>query len=222
VDSASQKRRTIGRRSGLFFPPAQESLWPDQDAASPGFELRADFPNIDYCLTHYAEQLVEAMKMKVSSAEFMTPCKDSCGARYLQQLRRKRAPPSSPQLPPSLQPAKPPARLVTPPPGPPPTQPVNWYPVGGPSAVYLQPVYSAAGFFPPPEAAPIAPTAPEARWIRILRYALAAGIVIAIIWFLFSGSSESSDGFDSYDGFEHQGGFDKGPEDRWTLHPPPD
>jgi hypothetical protein len=47
--------------ASLFFPPAQESLWPDQDTV-PESEVRLDFPNVQYCLMHYADQLAEAMK----------------------------------------------------------------------------------------------------------------------------------------------------------------
>jgi hypothetical protein len=46
----------------FLFPPEQEALWPDEDVTPPKFELRADFPNVEYCLTHYAEQLAAAMK----------------------------------------------------------------------------------------------------------------------------------------------------------------
>jgi hypothetical protein len=110
-------------------------------------------------------------------------------------------------------------------PGPPPTQPVKWYPAGAP---YFdpQPVPDTAAFFPQPEAAaPEAeapePVRPEARWVRVLRYAAAAGIVIAAIWFLFSGTNRTEgEGFEN--GFEGEGRFDWRPESRWILHPPPD
>ena len=56
----------LARVAGFFFPPEQELLWPDQDAApQPEFELRADFPNVQYCLEHYTEQLAQAMKYRL-------------------------------------------------------------------------------------------------------------------------------------------------------------
>jgi hypothetical protein len=42
----------------------QDSLWPDENAALE-FELRANFPNVQYCLAHYADELSAAMKYRL-------------------------------------------------------------------------------------------------------------------------------------------------------------